>query len=60
MFDRNHLRIVEARGTSVASGPFVAHVFGKFEIFIRLNASIADGLPLPFVAGWMFCLRSVH
>jgi SAM-dependent methyltransferase len=57
IFDRNHLRLVDARGTSVASGPFIAHSFGKFDIFIRLNASIADYFPLPFVAGWMFCLR---
>jgi SAM-dependent methyltransferase len=57
MFDRNHLRLVEARGTSAVSGPFIAHLIGKFEIFIRMNALAADCLPLPFVAGWMFCLR---
>ncbi len=57
MFERNNLMLVEARGTSVVSGPFIAHLFGKFEMFIRMNASIADHLPLPFVAGWMFCLR---
>jgi SAM-dependent methyltransferase len=57
MFDRNNLLLVEARGTSVASGPFVAHLLGKFKIFIRLNATMADHLPLPLVAGWMFALR---
>jgi SAM-dependent methyltransferase len=57
MFEQNNLMLVEARGTSVVSGPFIAHLFGKFERFIRMNASIADHLPLPFVAGWMFCLR---
>lgn len=57
MFDRNNLELVEARGTSLVSGPFIAHLFGSFEIFIRINAAMADHLPLPFVAGWMFCLR---
>jgi SAM-dependent methyltransferase len=57
MFDRNNLLLVEARGTSVVSGPFVAHLFGKFEIFIHLNAAMADYLPLSLVAGWMFALR---
>jgi 2-polyprenyl-3-methyl-5-hydroxy-6-metoxy-1,4-benzoquinol methylase len=57
MFDRNNLLLVEARGTSLASGPFILHLLGRFEIFIRLNAAIADHLPLSLVAGWMFCLR---
>jgi SAM-dependent methyltransferase len=57
MFDRHHLLLVEARGTSLLSGPFVAHLFGKFDMFIRLNAAIADHLPLPLVAGWVFALR---
>jgi SAM-dependent methyltransferase len=57
MFSSNQLQLIEARGTSVVSGPFIAHLFGKSQIFIRTNASVADHLPLPFVAGWMFCLR---
>lgn len=57
MFDRNNLMLVEARGTSLVSGPFIAHLFGGLETFIRMNAAIADHLPLPFVAGWMFCLK---
>jgi SAM-dependent methyltransferase len=57
MFDRNNLLLVEARGTSLFSGPFIAHLFGKFEIFIRLNAAIADHLPLSLVAGWMIALK---
>ncbi len=57
MFSRNHLQLIEARGTSLASGPFISHLLGRFEVFIRLNAAIADHLPLPFVSGWMFCLR---
>ena len=57
MFDRHHLLPIEARGTSLLSGPFVAHLFGNFELFIRLNAAIADHLPLSLVAGWMFALR---
>jgi SAM-dependent methyltransferase len=57
MFDRNNLLLVEARGTSLASGPLILHLLGRFEIFIRLNAAIADHLPLPLVSGWMFCLR---
>ena len=57
MFDRHHLLPIEARGTSLLSGPFVAHLFGNFELFIRLNAAIADHLPMSLVAGWMFALR---
>jgi SAM-dependent methyltransferase len=57
LFSRNNLRLVETRGTSVLSGPFVAHLFGKSAIFIRLNAAIADHLPLSLVSGWMFVLR---
>jgi SAM-dependent methyltransferase len=57
IFEQNDLLLVESRGMSLASGPFIAHLFGKFEIFIRLNAAIADHLPLSLVAGWMFCLR---
>jgi SAM-dependent methyltransferase len=57
LFSRNNLLLVEAQGTSVASGPFVAHLFGKLEIFIRLNVAMADHLPLPLVSGWMFVLR---
>ncbi len=57
MFERNGLVMVEYRGTSMASGPFMAHLFGKFKTFIHLNASIADHVPLAFAAGWMFALR---
>lgn len=57
MFNRNCLLVVEARGTSLVSGPFVLHLFGRFETFVRLNAAIADRLPLSLAAGWMFCLR---
>jgi SAM-dependent methyltransferase len=57
MFDRNNLVLVEARGTSLASGPFVAHLWGKSETFIRMNAAITDRLPLSLAAGWMFALK---
>jgi SAM-dependent methyltransferase len=57
MFISNHLQVLEARATSAVSGPFIAHLFGKSQIFARMNASVSDHLPLPFVAGWMFCLR---
>lgn len=57
MFRRNNLLVIEARGTSLASGPFILHLLGRFEVFIRLNASIADRLPLPLASGWMFCLK---
>jgi hypothetical protein len=60
MFSRNNLRLVEARGTSLASGPFVSHLLGRFNVYIRLNAEIADYLPLPLVAGWMFSLKTTH
>ena len=57
MFDRNNLFLLEARGTSIASGPFVLHLLGRFDIFVRLNAAIADHVPLSLVSGWMFLLR---
>jgi SAM-dependent methyltransferase len=57
MFHRHHLLLVEARGTSLLSGPFVAHLFGNSDLFIRLNAAIADHLPLSLISGWMFALR---
>jgi SAM-dependent methyltransferase len=57
LFSRKDLQLVETRGTSVISGPFVAHLLGKLGIFIRLNAAAADHLPLPLVSGWMFVLR---
>jgi 2-polyprenyl-3-methyl-5-hydroxy-6-metoxy-1,4-benzoquinol methylase len=57
MFAHNNLQLIEARGTSLASGPFIAHLLGRFQGFIRLNAAIADQLPLPLTSGWMFCLR---
>lgn len=57
MFDRNHLLLLRARGTSIASGPFVLHVLGRFDVFVRLNASIADYVPLSLSSGWMFVVR---
>ena len=57
MFDREGLVLTESRGTSLVSGPFVAHVFGKSRVFIHLNAVIADHVPLRAAAGWMFALR---
>ena len=57
IFDLNHLVLVEERAMSLASGPLVLHLFGRFETFIRFNAALADHLPLSFAAGWMFCLR---
>jgi SAM-dependent methyltransferase len=60
MFERNHLLVLEARGTSIASGPFVLHLLGRFDIFIRLNAAIADHVPLLLASGWMFVLQRMH
>jgi 2-polyprenyl-3-methyl-5-hydroxy-6-metoxy-1,4-benzoquinol methylase len=57
MFERNHLLLIESRGTSIASGPFVLHLLGRFDIFVRLNAAIADHVPLSLASGWMFVLR---
>ncbi len=58
MFAANRLQLIEARGTSLASGPFVLHLLGRFEGFVRLNAAITDYLPITLAAGWMFCLRT--
>ena len=57
IFKRNRLLLVEERGTSLASGPFVLHLLGRFETFVRLNVAIVDRLPLSLASGWMFCLR---
>jgi SAM-dependent methyltransferase len=57
IFRRSNLVVIEERGTSLASGPFILHLLGRFETFIRLNVSIADHLPLQLASGWMFCLK---
>lgn len=57
MFERIGLILVESRGMSLVSGPLIAHLFGKLRIFIKLNAAIADHVPLAVVGGWMFALR---
>jgi 2-polyprenyl-3-methyl-5-hydroxy-6-metoxy-1,4-benzoquinol methylase len=57
MFDRHGLELMESCGTSLTSGPFIAHLFAKSRIFIRLNAAMADHVPLGFASGWMFALR---
>jgi 2-polyprenyl-3-methyl-5-hydroxy-6-metoxy-1,4-benzoquinol methylase len=57
MFERNNLLLLEARGTSIASGPFVLHLLGRFDTFVRLNAAIADHVPMSWASGWMFVLR---
>lgn len=59
MFVRHNLFLVDARGMSLVSGPFVAHLLGKSRSFIRMNASITDRLPLSLAAGWMFALARV-
>jgi SAM-dependent methyltransferase len=57
IFRRSNLVVIEERGTSLASGPFISHVLGRFKAFIRLNVSVADRLPLQLASGWMFCLK---
>jgi SAM-dependent methyltransferase len=60
MFERNGLILIEARGMSLVSGPLMAHLFGKSKVFVRLNAAIADRVPLVVAAGWMFALRRIR
>jgi len=57
IFRNRNLPVIEARGTSIASGPFVSHLLGRFDAFVRVNVTMADRLPLLFASGWMFCLR---
>lgn len=57
MFRRSGLQEFEARATSFVSGPFIAHLFARYKSFIRLNAALADRVPLLLAAGWMFALR---
>jgi SAM-dependent methyltransferase len=55
-FARNNLLVLESRGMSLFSGPFVAHLLGGSNSFININAAVADYLPLSVAAGWMFAL----
>ena len=57
MFDRHHLDVIEARGTSMLSGPVIAHLFARSKLFVRLNAAVADQVPMSLAAGWMFVLK---
>jgi SAM-dependent methyltransferase len=57
MFDQNRLLLVEARGTSLVSGPFMALLLGSSTKFVHFNAAITDRLPVSLAAGWMFSLR---
>ena len=57
MFNRHDLQIADARGTSLFSGPMIAHLFARFKMFVRVNAAIADRVPLSLASGWMFVLR---
>ncbi len=60
LFHRSHLDLIEARGTSMMSGPIVLHLMGRFESFVRLNAGAADYLPWPLASGWMFALKPIE
>ena len=60
MFARNYLLLLEACGTSIASGPFVLHLLGRFDTFVHLNAMMADYAPLSLASGWMFVLKRGH
>jgi 2-polyprenyl-3-methyl-5-hydroxy-6-metoxy-1,4-benzoquinol methylase len=57
MFEGSRLLLLEAGSTSIASGPFVLHLLGRFDAFVRLNAAIADYVPMSLASGWMFALR---
>lgn len=57
MFAQSNLLLIDARGTSLLSGPFILHLLGRSETFIRLNAAMADRFPLSLAAGWMFSLK---
>lgn len=57
LFERSQLQLMEARGTSMMSGPIVLHLLGRFESFVRLNAAAADYLPWSMASGWMFALK---
>jgi SAM-dependent methyltransferase len=57
LFERNNLQLLEARGTSIMSGPIVLHLLGRFQSFVRLNAAAADYLPWSLASGWLFALK---
>ena len=57
LFEDHQLNLISARGTSLVSGPVIAHLFAHWHAFVRLNAAMADRLPLSLAAGWMFILK---
>ena len=59
MFARNGLVLLEACGTSFASGLFVLHLFGRFDGFVLLNSAIADHLPLPLFRAGCFAAGAI-
>src|SRR5699024_4701691 len=57
MFEAAGMEVVERRGSSVFSGPFVAHTLARIPGFIDLNARLADHVPMALAGGWFFSLR---
>jgi hypothetical protein len=57
LFARCSLTVVEEHGSTLCSGPFIAHTLSRSEAFIRWNARVTNHLPLVLASGWYFVLE---
>lgn len=51
------LEIIKEQASTLMSGPFAGHLFGRFDGFVDWNARAADKLPLAMSSGWFFALH---
>lgn len=57
IFRSEGLDVIRAQGSTLMSGPFIAHTLGRFPGLIGWNAIITDKLPLKLSSGWFFALQ---
>jgi 2-polyprenyl-3-methyl-5-hydroxy-6-metoxy-1,4-benzoquinol methylase len=57
MFWSEGLDVIRKQGSTLMSGPFIAHTLGHLPAFIEWNSRITDRLPLAFSSGWFFALQ---
>lgn len=57
MFRSVGLDVIRKQGSTLMSGPFVAHTLGHSRTFIDWNSRMTDRLPLVCSSGWFFALQ---
>ncbi len=57
MFRSQGLAVIHTQGSTLMSGPFVAHTLGHIPAFLDWNSRISDRLPLALASGWFFALQ---